>query len=485
MALTDTTLRNARPREKPFRLNDGKGLLFVVNPNGAKYWRYRYEYHGRENMVSLGVYPAVSLVRARELHAAARKLLAQDIDPARDKAAKAEGRKISFRDIAEEWLHLQRSRLTTSTQKKARWMLDTFVYPEIGARPLVDIKAPDVLAMLRLIETKGFNETAKRVKQRCSQIFRYAIATGRTENDPTVALRGALAPVISKNHAGITEPAKIGELLYAIDGYTGHPVVKAAMKLSALTFVRPGELKNALWAEFDLGRREWRISAERMKMREEHIVPLSPQAVAVLTELLSYRGDSHYLLPSVWSDRRPISENTVNLALRRLGYSNDQMTAHGFRTTASTQLNELGYPPDIIELQLAHRDRNKVRASYNKALKLDERSRMMCEWADYLDQLRIEASSRSQPARAVITTDQNSTAPQQRRDSRSPTEDRTPIAAAVESIKPPALQVRLSGQRARAHSHDQGSANRAHKLAGGGAPRSLVQPLGAKRSRHG
>ena len=397
MALTDITLRSARPREKAYKLNDGKGLLFVVNPTGAKYWRFRYEYHGRENMVSLGPYPQVSLVQARALHAEARKLLAQGVDPAREKATKAAGRKISFKDVAEEWLHLQRERLTASTQKKARWMLDTFVYPEIGSWPLVDIRAPDMLAMLRQIEAKGFNETAKRVKQRCSQIFRYAIATGRTENDPTVALRGALAPVVAKHHAGITEPAKIGELTLAIDAYTGHPVVKAAMKLSALTFVRPGELKNALWAEIDLGRREWRISAERMKMREEHIVPLSPQAMAVITELLSYRGESQYLLPSVWTDHRPISENTINLALRRMGYSNDQMTAHGFRTTASTQLNELGYPPDVIELQLAHRDRNKVRASYNKALKLEERSRMMCEWADYLDQLRAAAAQRPRP----------------------------------------------------------------------------------------
>jgi integrase len=404
MALTDTTLRNARPREKVYRLNDGKGLLFVVNPIGTKYWRFRYEFHGRENMVSLGPYPQVSLVQARALHAEARKLLARGIDPARDKAAKAEGRKVCFKDIAEEWLHLQRTRLTTSTQKKARWMLDTFVYPEIGSRPLVDLRAPDILAMLRQIESKGFNETAKRVKQRCSQIFRYAIATGRTENDPTVALRGALAPVVSKNHAGITEPARIGELMLAIDGYTGHPVVKAAMKLSALTFVRPGELKNALWTEIDLGRREWRISAERMKMREEHIVPLSPQAMSVITELLSYRGESKYLLPSVWTDHRPISENTVNLALRRMGYSNDQMTAHGFRTTASTQLNELGYPPDVIELQLAHRDRNKVRASYNKALKLEERTRMMCEWADYLDQLRTAAAHRAIVINSVSTT---------------------------------------------------------------------------------
>lgn len=395
MALTDITLRNARPRDKAYKLNDGKGLLCVVNPNGTKYWRFRYEYHGRENMVSLGPYPQVSLVQARAMHADARKLLAQDIDPAREKAVKSEGRKICFRDVAEEWLHLQRTRLTGSTQKKARWMLDTFVYPELGSRPLVDIRAPDVLTMLRQIENKGFNETAKRVKQRCSQIFRYAIATGRTENDPTVALRGALAPVVSKNHAGITEPARIGELMLAIDGYTGHPVVKAAMKLSALTFVRPGELKNALWQEIDLERREWRISAERMKMREEHIVPLSPQALGVITELLSYRGDSQYLLPSVWSDHRPISENTVNLALRRLGYTNDQMTAHGFRTTASTQLNELGYPPDVIELQLAHRDRNKVRASYNKALKLEERCRMMCEWADHLDQLKAAAARRA------------------------------------------------------------------------------------------
>jgi len=394
MALTDTTLRNARPRDKAYKLNDGKGLLVVVNPNGSKLWRLRYEHHGRENMLSFGAYPDISLSQARKLHADARQLIAQGIDPARERAARAEKRRIIFKEVADEWLHLQRERLTLSTQRKARWMLDTFVYPQIGSRPIVDLRAADLLTMLRRIEEKGLNETAKRTKQRCSQIFRYAISTGRAENDPTVALRGALAPVITRHHAGITEPAMIGELMHAIDGYTGHPIVTAALKLSALTFVRPGELQKALWSEIDLPRAQWRISAERMKMREEHIVPLAPQAIVIIRDLASFRDDSKFLLPSIWSGRRPISENTVNLALRRLGFTREQMTAHGFRTTASTQLNELGYPPDVIELQLAHRDRNKVRASYNMSLKIGDRHRMMCDWADYLDSLRTEAASR-------------------------------------------------------------------------------------------
>jgi len=260
--------------------------------------------------------------------------------------------------------------------------------PGIGKRPIAKITAPDLLAVLRKIEVRGTYETAHRAKQRCGQVFRYAIATGRAVHDITADLRGALAPVVTTNHAAIIEPARVGELLRAINGYRGNAATRYALKIAALTFVRPGELRHATWDEFNLDAAEWRIPAERMKMREQHIVPLSRQAVELLRELQAISRRSEFLFPALGNLRRPMSENTVNAALRRLGYAHDEMTGLGFRSMASTLLNEQGWHPDLIELQLAHAERSKVRAAHNRAHRLVERRRMMQSWADYLQRLQ-------------------------------------------------------------------------------------------------
>jgi integrase len=269
-------------------------------------------------------------------------------------------------------------------------MLESFIYPDLGSRPIRGITAPDILGALRAIAARGRHETARRTKQKCGQVFRYAIATGRASHDVTADLRGALAPVVSQNHAAITDPVKIGALLRAIDGYSGQIVTGYALRLAPMVFVRPGELRQAEWSEFDLDGATWRIPAAKMKMREEHIVPLAPQALALLRELHTLTGRGRFLFNSLRTSQRPMSENTINAALRRLGYSNEEMTGHGFRALASTCLNEQGWSPDLIELQLAHSDKDRIRAVYNRSKKLPERRRMMLAWADYLDTLRAQ-----------------------------------------------------------------------------------------------
>lgn len=271
-------------------------------------------------------------------------------------------------------------------------MLETFLFPYLGSRRAADITAPELLAALRRVEARGIHETTHRVKQRAGQVFRYAVATGRAERDPSADLKGALAPVVSRNHAALTRPDEIAELLRAIAGYQGHAVASAALKLAPLVFVRPGELRRMEWQELDLDAAEWRIPASKMKMREAHIVPLSRQAVAILRELEPLTGRGQYVFPSVRTASRPMSENTLNAALRRLGYTKEQMTAHGFRAMASTRLNEMGWDADVIERQLAHAERNKVRAAYNRAQYLTERRRMMQAWADHLECLKAGAS---------------------------------------------------------------------------------------------
>jgi integrase len=357
-------------------------------PSGARWWRLKYRIGGREKLLSLGVFPDVSLKTARTKRDDARRLLASKGDPSAERRREKAGLRTTFESIAREWMALQARRLSRATLDKARWMFDTLIFPSIGAEPIGKVTSPMVLTMLRKIEGRGIHETVHRAKQRCGQIFRYAIATGRAERDVTADLRGALAPVVTKNHAAITDPARIGELLRAIDGYVGQPATATALRLAPLVFVRPGELRMAEWSEFDLEQAEWRIDAARMKMGELHVVPLSTQVVKLLRQLRPITGDGRYLFPSLRSPNRPISNNTINAALRRLGYSKDEMTAHGFRSTASTLLNEQGFPPDVIELQLAHAERNKVRAAYNKAQRLAERRKMMQAWADYLDRLR-------------------------------------------------------------------------------------------------
>jgi integrase len=390
--LTEVTIRAAKPKEKPYKLFDARGLFLLIKPTDARLWRLKYQHAGREKLISLGLYPEVSLKRAREKRDEARKLIADGVDPSATRKAQKLARADTFQAIADEWLSLHRKKLSASTISKAEAAFRDLLNPFIGSRPIREITAPDVLAALRRIEARGAHETAHRVKQRAGQVFRYAVATGRAERDPTGDLRGALAPVVVRNYPAITEPKRIGELLRAIHGYVGQPATAAALKLAPLVFVRPGELRMAGWSEFDLDAAEWRIPAERMKMREQHLVPLSRQAIDLLRELHPLTGPDGYLFPSLRTPSRPMSNNTINAALRRLGYSNDEMTAHGFRAIASTCLNEQGWPPDVIELQLAHAERDEVRAAYNRAQRLAERREMMQAWADYLDGLKTGAT---------------------------------------------------------------------------------------------
>jgi integrase len=390
--LTEQKLRSLKPRDKVYRVADSDGLCIEVHPSGARYWRYRYRFVGKAKMQSLGVYPEVTLAEAREALQGARKALRGGEDPIQQRQRDEQARRIAgantFEAVAREWLQQQEKRLATTTYDKAEWMLEQFAFPWVGARPISEIDAPEMLALLRRIEERGKLETAHRVKQRCSQIFRYAIATGRATRDPCPDLRGALASPKTEHHASITDPNELGHLLKALDGYKGNLVTAAALRLAPLVFVRPGELRHAEWAEFDLEEAQWRIPGAKMKMGETHLVPLSQQAVAILRELQPLTGKGRYVFPGVRSSARPMSENTVLAALRRLGYTNDQMTGHGFRSTASTRLHEMGWNSQVIERQLAHAERNKVKAAYNYAEYLPERRRMMQAWADYLDGLK-------------------------------------------------------------------------------------------------
>jgi integrase len=400
MTLTETKIRAFKATDKPVKLFDGGGLYLLVNPGGARWWRLKYRHGGRERGISLGVYPAVTLKSARERRDEARRMLASGINPSVHRKTEKGAREHTFESIAREWLALQemppanskRSALAPVTAVKTRWMLDEFLVPAFGARPIAEIAAPELLAALRKIESRGKHETAHRTKQLAGRVFRYAVATGRALRDPSGDLRGALAPVNAQNRAAITEPARIGELLRAIDDYDGQPMTASALKLAPLVFVRPGELRGAEWSEFDLDAAEWRIPSNRMKMREGHLVPLSRQAVEVVRGIHALTGTGRFVFPSLRSADRPMSDNTVNAALRRLGYSKEEMTGHGFRALASTCLNEQGWAPDVIELQLAHAERNKVRAAYNRASRLAERRKMMQAWADYLDGLRAGAN---------------------------------------------------------------------------------------------
>lgn len=396
MALTDTAIRNAKPGAKPIKLFDEGGLFLLISPTGGKWWRFKYRYAGKENSLSLGTYPAVPLRAARKKRDDAREQLAAGTDPAAlrkiTKAVGNHGDANSFEPVAREWFAKFSPGWVASHSDKILRRLERDVFPWIGTRPAREVTAPELLAVLRRIENRGALETAHRALQNCGQVFRYAVATGRAERDPSADLRGALPPVKGKHHASITDPKAIGELLRAINGYQGSLVTKCALRLAPLVFVRPGELRKAEWAEFNLDAAEWRIPAARMKMREQHIVPLSRQAVEILRELHALTGSGTYVFPGVRSKRRPMSENTVNAALRRLGYANDEMTGHGFRSMASTLLNEQGWHRDAIERQLAHAERNAVRAAYNYAEHLPERRRMMQHWTDYLEQLAAGAS---------------------------------------------------------------------------------------------
>jgi integrase len=387
MALTDTAVRAARPREIPYKLFDERGLFLLVHPSGGRYWRLKFRLHGKERTAALGTYPDVSLAKARKRRDDARELVADGKDPVAAKHAEKAQAADTFEEIAREWLAKQT--LEPTTLDKANWIFDKLLFPYLGSKPVRTIDAPTILGVLRKIEARGKIETAHRAKQRCGQVFRYAIATGRADRDPSADLRGALAPVNVEHRAAITEPKRVGELLRAIAEYRGQPSVHYALRLAPLVFVRPGELRGAEWSEFHLDgdTPEWRIPGPRMKMREAHVVPLSTQAVALLRELQPI-SSGRLLFPGLRTAAQPISEATLGAALRRLGYASSEMTAHGFRSIASTLLNELNWSPDLIELQLAHKPRDQVRAAYNRAERLPERRKMMQAWADHLDTLK-------------------------------------------------------------------------------------------------
>lgn len=367
--LTDQAIRSAKPLEKPYKITDERGLYLLVKPNGGKLWRLNYRFGSLQKTLALGTYPNTSPKLARQKRDEARQLLAKGIDPSGQRQAEKVAASNTFESVAREWLALQEKTLATATYSKAVWTLETLIFPFIGNRPIKEIKAADVLKLLKRIEERGLHETAHRARQRCGQVFRYGVITERCEYDITADLRGALAPVTPTHHAGITDPEKMGQLLHDIERYRGNTVTWYALRIAAHVFVRPGELRHAAWPEFDLEGKEpcWRIPAHKMKMGDAHIVPLSKQVVAWLQGLT---GKGELVFPSLHSSQRPISENTVNMAIRRMGYDNETMTGHGFRSMASTSLNEQGWHPDVIELQLAHAERNKVRAAYNRAQRL-------------------------------------------------------------------------------------------------------------------
>ena len=393
MPLTDTAIRKAKPDDKTRRIFDGGGLYLEVAPAGGKWWRLKYRYAGKEKRLSLGTYPDTGLKDAREKRDAARKLLAAGVDPGEQrKAAKAAGEERaanSFEVIAREWFAKHEPLWSLGHSSKVIARLENDAFPWLGGRPIADITAKELLTTVNRIVDRGAVETAHRVLQYCNQVLRYSIVTGRAERNPAADLRGALPPVKQTHHAAIIEPHAIGGLLRAIDGYQGSFVTRCALRLAPLLFVRPGELRHAEWAEFDLDAAQWNLPAEKMKMREPHLVPLAPQAVAILRELQALTGGGRYLFPSARSPRRPMSDNAVLSALRRMGYANDEMSGHGFRAMARTVLDEvLHFRPDYIEHQLAHAVKDPNGRAYNRTAHLAERRKMMAAWAEYLDTLK-------------------------------------------------------------------------------------------------
>jgi integrase len=391
--LTDIQLRRIKPTDKPQKLSDGGGLFLLVTVQGGKLWRLAYRFGGKQKTLSIGEYPIVSLTDARAKREEAKRQLVNGIDPSAAKqAAKAavQGAAANcFEVIAREW---HKTHMTSKSEKHAKKTLNALekdVFAWLGKLPITKIEAPDILAVLRRIEQRGANDLAHNTKSIIGQVFRYAIATGRAVRNPVPDLQGALTPITVKHHAAITDPGQIGALLRACESYTGHFATRCALHLSFLVMLRPGEVRKAEWSDIDLDRAEWRIPAAKMKMKDEHIIPLSRQAIAIFNEIKPLTGAGQYVFPSVRSHARPMSENTINGALRRLGYTGDEMTAHGFRGMASTRLNEAHlFHPDAIERQLAHGEQNSVRAAYNRAQYLPERVKMVQWWADYLDSLK-------------------------------------------------------------------------------------------------
>lgn len=393
--LTDTAIRKAKPGEKPVKLSDEKGMFLLVTPAGGKLWRMKYRHSGKEKLLALGTYPDVSLALARERRDEARKLLADGVDPGETRKAEKRARQLSaansFEAVAREWHGKQVHTWAKKHAEDVLRRLEGNIFPALGYRPISEIEAPDLLATVRKIEARGAYDLAHRVLQVCGQVFRYGVATGRCRRDPTGDLRGALTPHKAKHQAAV-RPEELPELLRKIDAYdkeAGDTLTRLALQLMAVTFVRTSELIGAKWEEFDEKAKLWIIPAARMKMKTEHLVPLSQQALAILVGLKPLSGGSEYLFPGRNRDK-PISNNTMLFALYRMGYKG-KMTGHGFRAVASTLMNEAGFRSDVIERQLAHCERNEVRGAYNRAEYLPERRKLMKWWGDYLDGVKTGA----------------------------------------------------------------------------------------------
>ena len=394
--LSDTTIRNEKPRDKDYKLSDGFGLHLLITPTGGKLWRMQYRFNGKQKLLALGQYPAVSLADARKRRDEARQLLANGVDPGEfkklQKTTKQALAENSFEVVAREW-HLKHSGKWSAVHAKTLMdRLEKDAFPYLGPRPIAEITPPEFLATVRRIESRGALDTAHRVLNSCSQILRYAVATGRAESDCTRDLRGALPAVKFGHRAALTEPKAVAGLLRAIEGFSGSFMVKCALQLAPMLFVRPGELRGMEWAELNLDAAEWCIPGERMKMKQPHLVPLPSQAVAILKDLKPLTCHSKYVFPSIRTHLRIISENTLNAGLRRMGFSKEEVCSHGFRATARTLLHEvLGFTPDAIEAQLAHAVPDRLGRAYNRTQHLAERKKMMQTWADYLDGLKTGA----------------------------------------------------------------------------------------------
>ncbi len=392
MALTDSAIKAAKPKASQYKLHDEKGLLLIVRPAGGKLWRLKYRFAGKEQQLTIGTYPEIGLKEARERRDAARKVIAEGKDPStekkRDKIAAAISAGNTFKVVAEEFIaKRQREGMADATVAKCRWHLDRL--DKLQGRPIAELEAFELLAVLRKMETRGNLEAARQVRSFASRVFRYGVATTRCKHDVAADLIGALTTPTVKHHAAIVDPVEVGALLRAIEGFQGQPSTHYALRLAPHVFVRPGELRHAEWEEFDLDAAIWVIPAARTKMRKVHQVPLSPQAVAILRAAHKVSGAGKLAFPGLRGATRPLSENTFNAALRRLGYSSDEMTAHGFRVMASTLLNQSGkWRPDVVERALAHGERDKIRAAYNRAEYWEERVIMAQWWSDHLDTLR-------------------------------------------------------------------------------------------------
>lgn len=390
MPLTEIKLKNLKPKEKQYKVTDEKGLRILVHPNGSKYWQLKYRIGGKEKSLSIGVYPEVSLKEARDKRDDARKLIRDGIDPSQQKQeakhAALTNNQNSFESIARQWHEDQKKAWTEKYAQTVLRRLEIDLFPTLGKKPINEIKPLDLLAVLKKVEQRGAQDIARRLLQTTGQIYKYSVIHGKTTYDITSGLSGGLSKPKKKEHYASLSEQELPEFLTKLESYDGKPLTKLALKLLILTFVRTNELLGAKWNEFDLDKKEWRIPASRMKMSEQHIVPLCNQAIEVIKEISKHSGDREYLFPNNVSFAKPMSNNTMIFAMYRLGY-HSRATVHGFRATASTILNENGFRADVIERQLAHSERNEVRASYNHAQYLTERTDMMQWWGDYLNKL--------------------------------------------------------------------------------------------------